>query len=127
MPPDPLERACITPLYCVVGVPSLMGSDEDDDTLLDALDRVQDRETFLDFVRALVKDKEDEDRKEAANPSSPWGPGANGWENGNIAQYLDAALAWGESISGETHMRSLPQEPSWKAFAEFLYCGKIYE
>ncbi len=104
-----------------------MESNEDDNELGDALNRVNDRESFLNFVRALVKDKEEETVQEAATPSSPWGPGANGWEHDSIEHYLDAALRWGESTNGETHTRSLPQEPSWKAFAEFLYCGKIYE
>jgi hypothetical protein len=88
--------------------------------LHDYLDRVQDRATFLNFVEALVQDRE-EVARERETPSSPYGPGAKGWENGTIEGFLDAALRWAED-SGE-----LPKKPSWKAFAEFLYCGKIYE
>lgn len=95
--------------------------------LEDILDRVNSRESFLAFVRALMEDRKDETRKESVNQSSPWGPGVNGWEHYDIESYLEAALAWGESTSAESHQRSLPEEPSWKAFAEFLYCGKIYE
>ena len=92
---------------------------------VDALEKVTDYQTFLAFVRALAADWEDEVAKEKLNPSSPWGPGANGWENGTIGQYLDAALACAE---GHAALKgTLDKEPSWRAFAEFLYCGKIYE
>jgi hypothetical protein len=88
------------------------------------LDQVSDRESFFRFVRALIADKEDSAARERLSPSSPYGPTANGWENGTIEAYLDAALAWAES----TNMgQGLPAEPSWKSFADFLYCGKIYE
>lgn len=43
------------------------------------LDRVTDEESFLEFARALVADKEDEDRKEKENPSNPYSQGWNGW------------------------------------------------
>jgi hypothetical protein len=89
--------------------------------LHDYLDRVQDQATFLDFVEALVQDREEEVARERETPSSPYGPGAKGWENGTIEGFLFAALRWAED-SGE-----LPEEPSWKAFADFLYGGKIYE
>jgi hypothetical protein len=95
--------------------------------LEDLLATVNSRETFLAFVRALAADKREETTKERAHPSNLWGPGANGWEHDRIESYLEAALAWGESTNAETNTRSLPEEPSWKAFAEFLYCGKIYE
>jgi hypothetical protein len=95
--------------------------------LEDILDTVNSRETFLAFVRALAADKRDETNKERETPSNPWGPGANGWEHDSVEDYLEAALTWGESTSAEYNTRSLPEEPSWKAFAEFLYCGKIYE
>lgn len=90
-------------------------------SLVDYLDSVRDRETFLDFVWALVKDREDSVKKEEADPSSPFEPDANGWENITIERFFEAALAWA------TDSGKLPEEASWKAFAEFLYCGKIYE
>ncbi len=89
------------------------------------LEQVVDRESFLEFVKALVKDREDQVRKEKVSPSSPYGPGANGWENGSIESYLDAALAWTKAWIGKEH--EIPQEPSWKSFAKFLYAGKYYE
>jgi hypothetical protein len=92
----------------------------------DLLDQVVDRASFLAFVRALIADRVDEVEKGRVQPSSSWGPGANGWENGTIEQYLCAALRWAEATRmGET--QGLPADPSWRAFAVFLYCGKIYE
>lgn len=90
-------------------------------TLDEHLEHVVDRETFLAFVNALVADREDEVAKEKVTPSSPYGPGANGWENTTIDSYLDACASWAEDSEG------LPSNPSWRAFAQFLYSGKFYE
>jgi len=89
--------------------------------LYDLEKRVYDRESFLAFVQALADDREGEVMEEKTTPSSPWGPGAHGWENGSIEQFLDAALRWAHD-SGQ-----LPAEPSWQAFAQFLHLGKLYE
>jgi hypothetical protein len=51
----------------------------------------------------------------------PYGGQPDGWENSTIEGYLEAALAWAHTSKG------LATEPSWHAFANFLYCGKIYE
>jgi hypothetical protein len=93
--------------------------------LHELLDRVVDRATFLDFVQALIEDREDEVQKEREQPSSPCGSGANGWQNGTIEAFLDASLRWAEDSSDNED--GLPEQPSWQAFADFLYCGKIYE
>ena len=89
------------------------------------LEAVVDRDSFLAFVKALVADREDEAAKEKENPSSPWGAGANGWEHRTIEGYLEAAVAWAEDSRG--HPWELPEEPSWRSFAQFLYGGKTYE
>ncbi len=90
-------------------------------TLEEQLERVTDLETFLAFVAALAEDREDEAAKEKERPIDPCGRGANGWENHTIESFLLAALQWAEDSA------QLPQAPSWKGFATFLYCGKIYE
>ena len=88
-------------------------------------DAVCDERSLLDFVRALIADREDEVAKEAVSPSSPYGPGANGWENTRIEDFLGAASSWAESTNfGQT--QGLAGNP-WRQFAAFLYCGKIYE
>jgi hypothetical protein len=76
-------------------------------TLLDA---VTDRESFLVFVRALVADRMEQ-------------PGA--WESSTIEGFFEAAVAWAEDSREQP--AGMPSEPSWHAFATFLYCGKIYE
>jgi hypothetical protein len=91
----------------------------------DLLAQVKDRESFLLFVKALIRDRQDEVKKEKETPISPYGPGENGWENGTIENYLDAAAAWMEAWIGKEH--ELPEEPSWQSFARFLYAGKYYE
>ena len=77
--------------------------------LRDLLDAVTDRESFLVFVRALVADRMEQ-------------PGA--WESSSVEGFLGAAVAWAEDSRDPP---GLPREPSWRAFATFLYCGKIYE
>jgi len=97
----------------------------DPNSIFEKLESVVDRTTFLEFVALLAYDHEDEQMREALTPSSPYGPGCNGWENGTIGAFLDAsvrcAIAHGSDETG------LPETASWRAFANFLYCGKIYE
>jgi hypothetical protein len=99
----------------------------DEETKLeDFLERVNDRDSFFAFVRALIRDREREVALESVSPSSPQEPGAMGWENRTIESYLVSALAWAES-SDMGRDQGVPGPPSWKSFAAFLYCGKIYE
>ena len=93
--------------------------------LYDLLDEVKDRESFLTFVRALYQDREEEVKYEKINPSPPYSPGANGWENGSIESFLEAAVACTEDSLGSEH--EMPAEPQWQAFANFLMAGKVYE
>ena len=94
--------------------------------LHDQADNVHDPGSFLEFVRSLVADRADEVPKESVNPSAPYGPGANGWENGTIEAFLDAALRWAEDSAFGTK-QELPEHNPWRQFATFLLCGKIYE
>ena len=73
--------------------------------LHELLDAVQDQRSFLEFVKALIADREDEVAKERLSPSSPYGPGANGWENGTIEDFLEAATGWAE----DSELRSEPR------------------
>jgi hypothetical protein len=78
--------------------------------LHEKLDQVESRDSFFDFVRALIQDRR--------NPA--------GWENDTIEGFLEAALAWAED-SGMGESQGLTEDQIWKMFAVFLYCGKIYE
>jgi hypothetical protein len=95
----------------------------------DYLEAVHDRASFLEFVRALMRDREEEVRKEKLSPSSPYGPGAGGWENASIEGFLESAVGWAEDVTAHEDERRpwFSETPSWPAFARFLYMGKIYE
>jgi len=90
------------------------------------LESVADEQSFLQFMQALTEDWEDEQKSEQASPSSPYGPGANGWENGTIGAYLDAAASWGEASINGLAVYEKPTNP-WKRAAQILYMGKLYE
>ncbi len=102
-----------------------MGYEYDETPLINLLEAVHDRDSFLAFVQALGDDHADEEAKEALEPSPPFSPGWNEWENGRIADFLWAAVRYAQDHGDRP--TGLPREPSWKAFAEFLYGGKIYE
>ncbi len=72
--------------------------------LVEILQNVNSRETFFEFVSALIEDKKQS---------------GESWENLSIEDYLDSAKSWLEDSKRE--------DVSWKLMAEFLYCGKIYE
>ena len=72
--------------------------------LVEILQRVNDRQTFFEFVTALIEDKKKI---------------GESWENSTIEEYLDSAKSWLED--------SQRDDISWRLMAEFLYCGKIYE
>lgn len=85
------------------------------------LEHVKDRASFLAFIDALIADRRNSAAQERVNPSSPYSPDAGGWENSTIESFFGAALAWASDID------QMPEEPSWQAFATFLYLGKTYE
>lgn len=92
--------------------------------------RVDSKETFLEFVDALRADWEASRVEEIAHPSSPYGPDARGWENPELGRFLGALTDWLESAdnyyrnTGETLDSS---QPSWRLFADMLMAAKIYE
>lgn len=98
--------------------------ENDENTLAHYLEKVSDRETFIEFVWALIRDREETIVRENQAPESHRGYGAFGWQNDTIESYLAAALA---CVEAHANRDDILKEPSWKAFAEFLYVGKIYE
>ncbi len=90
------------------------------------VEQVNDEESFLQFVSALAADWHEERDIEAIKPSSPYGPGALGWENGTVGAVLDAAVRWGEgSINGLRFYKK--PENAWRRAAQILHAGKFYE
>lgn len=90
------------------------------------LDAVVDEDSFIRFVSALAADRAEEVEKEKAKPSSPYGPGANGWENGTIEAFLESASAWAEASKNGLEFYKKPDNP-WKRCADIIFMGKIYE
>jgi hypothetical protein len=89
------------------------------------LEGVHDERTYIAFVEALAQDFAREQELEAGNPSSSYGSGQLGWENGTVDAVLGAAAAWG-------HIKLLTGSPSpetnpWQRCALILYAGKFYE
>lgn len=82
---------------------------------------VDDRESFLDFVRDLAIDRSAAAKAEFENSDKPYKT-FRGWQNSEIDTFLECAVAW-----AEVHGFFRSPKPSWRAFAEFLYAGKIYE
>ena len=75
------------------------------------------------FAMALAAERRDAANIDADNPQRYMLDGAHGWANGDIPAFLEAACEYFGSVpDGEP----VP-EPSWKVFAEILWCGKIIE
>jgi len=89
-------------------------------------EQVQDEDGFIGFLEALTTDRKEEVEIEARSPSSPYGPGANGWENDTIESFLAAAAAWAEG-SKKGMPRYSPNKNPWARCATILLMGKHYE
>lgn len=90
------------------------------------LESVADEQSFLRFLQALAEDWDDEQKQESTTPSSPYGFGANGWENSTISAFLHAAVSWGDASVANLKSYEKPDNP-WKRAAQIIYMGKIYE
>ena len=84
------------------------------------VDSVTSRASFVRFVEALVADWRECDRAEHGAHSSPYGPTAGGWENPTLERFLEALAAY-------TADAELPEQPSWRTFAQVLAAAKVYE
>jgi hypothetical protein len=86
------------------------------------LEKVVDRNSFLEFTKSLVEDWAREEKRIEENKNNSYSPisGNSEWQNGTIGSYLEAAASWAEDSAQF-------KEPSWKDFAKFLYAGKNYE
>ena len=87
------------------------------------LDRVTDRDSFIAFVEALAEERAAAAETERASPQAYVVDGANNWKNGDIDGFLYAALQYFEPKP----LHQPETEPSWRMFAEFLWCGKVIE
>ena len=96
------------------------------ENLYEMADKVRDESSFVRFLFALASDWGDEQRKEEQRPLPPYGPGANGWENGTIGTFLEAASAWARDSEDGTQSYRKPENP-WTRVAHIILAGKFYE
>jgi hypothetical protein len=87
------------------------------------LEKVIDRDSFITFVEALADQRAIAAKIERDHPEVYVCDGALNWKNGEIHGFLDAALSYFEPKP----YHQPESEPSWRMFAEFLWCGKIIE
>jgi hypothetical protein len=93
------------------------------DRVREAHEKVNDEASFICFLQVLAEDRAEEIEKEKESPSSPWGPGHNGWENATIEDFLFAAAAWAQATPP---LYKKPGNP-WKRCADIILMGKLYE
>ncbi len=89
-------------------------------------DAVCDEDSFVRFLEALAANRAEEVENEGRKPSSPYGPGVNGWENGTIEAFLECASAWARASRNGLQFYIKPDNP-WKRCADIIFMGKIYE
>src|SRR5258707_12859768 len=78
---------------------------------------VQTEGDFLRFAKALLADWEDEQEQLKAHPGSPYEPGPNGWEVGDIGGFLSGMIRWAEDVDDS---RPNDAPPDWGLFAFML-------
>jgi hypothetical protein len=95
--------------------------------LYEMADRVDSKESFLAFVRALADDAAAAATEGERTPDGKLNLSPGGWEHGTIADFLYTTEAWATYNYGHTGEPHVPAEPSWRAFARLLHSGKFYE
>ncbi len=78
------------------------------------VESIESREDFVAFVRGLLQDLEER---------------PEGWENRDLALFLDAVAAWTEDMDGY-HRNSggqTSEQPDWRTFARILMAARMYE
>jgi hypothetical protein len=92
-------------------------------TILELLEQVHDRESFLAFAYAFAEERRRVEGIEAVNPEVyQWG-GAEGWNNNCISLFIEGGLSHFEPAPDG----SVIENPTWKDLAEFLWCGRFME
>ncbi len=94
--------------------------------LMQIIENVQDEESFICFLHSLMNDRLNELKKEKEFPSSPYGPGATGWQNSTIEDFIESAIAWANDTRGNSEHYTGPSNP-WKRAAQIILAGKTYE
>ena len=82
--------------------------------LTEMVEQIQTHPDFVAFSRTLLKDLKE-------NPE--------GWENRDLAAFLEAMGAWVEDMNGYYQAKggAIPLQPSWKMLGQILLAAKVYE
>lgn len=99
-------------------------SQEQEKPLNELLGLVNSRESFMQFVAALIADRQKADALEAIDAQRHRFAGANNWNNSSIDTFLQASLAY---MQYPRWVESEVDQPTWRDLAQFLFMGKIYE
>ena len=90
---------------------------------------VKTEEDFIRFAKELLADWREEQEQLKAHPGPLYGPGPNGWENGDIDGFLEAMIGYAED--GGRHspigIKQYDAPPTWSRFAFLLLAGSRYE
>lgn len=83
-------------------------------TLDDKVEAVNNKETFILFLQALIEDYRDNSQH---------------WENKTLSTFLDAMQSWIEDMEGFYNNNNLPvpKKIDWKVFATILTAARVYE
>ena len=92
-------------------------------TIIELLDQVHDRESFLAFAYAFAEERRRVEGIEAASPEVYQRGGAEGWNNNCISLFIEGGLSHFEPGPDETVI----ENPTWKDLAKFLWCGRFME
>lgn len=85
------------------------------------INRVNSKESFLEFLEALERDWNKDQELSKGAQSAPFAVSPLRWENGTVGTFIEAMHRW------TTDTETLSEEPNWKTFAKILYAGKFYE
>ncbi|WP_194456776.1 hypothetical protein [Bradyrhizobium sp. CCBAU 53421] len=94
--------------------------------LIAAAEAVTDERSFIRLLQLMALDRQDEQQKELARPTSPYSAGPNGWQNGSIEAFLGAAASWAEATSRTTNLGPEASD-AWRRAAMIVVAGAFYE
>ncbi len=92
----------------------------------EAVRKVHDLDTFLSFLETLFEDWEAASAANKSKPSSPYGS-MYGWENTNIGDFLEAAVAGAKDNRLGKLGGTFADENAWRQAAQIILLGKVYE
>ena len=95
------------------------------DPVFDRLQSVKDADSFIAFLEALRHDLPNPGQVAQADGLSAYMTGVSGWMNTSIPDILDAAIAGARDNHVGTRAQTAAE--AWRAAAEIIYLGKIYE